>query len=119
MTVRVSRAGLAEIIRTGRERRLSDDEVAGEIFGLLTSGGAWGKTFQHPLRGEIVDLLEREGPMSPVQMTRRLEGDTTVGALAYHFRVLEKHKVIEVDCERQRRGAVEHVYRLAQHKDKS
>jgi hypothetical protein len=117
MTARVSRAGLTEIIRAGRERQLSDDELAGEIFGLLTAGGAWAKTFQHPLRAEIVDLLEREGPMSPVQMTRRLAGDTTVGALAYHFRVLEKHKVIEVDREVQRRGAVEHVYRLADPED--
>jgi DNA-binding transcriptional ArsR family regulator len=67
------------------------------------------KALAHPMRIRILAMLEEQAA-SPVQMAERL-GDASLGAIAYHVRTLFSLGLLELVATRQRRGAVEHVYR--------
>jgi DNA-binding transcriptional ArsR family regulator len=67
------------------------------------------KALSHPVRVEVLELLEREDA-SPVGLSRRISGGT-LGVIAYHVEVLESCGLIELVGTRPRRGAVEHFYR--------
>lgn len=57
----------------------------------------------------LVELLK--GPESPKTLADRHE--STIGALAYHFRCLHDDELIEVERTERRRGAVQTYYRLS------
>jgi hypothetical protein len=66
---------------------------------------------RHPLRVQILNLLSEEGPMSPKMMTEHVEAGLNL--TSYHMRVLHKEcKLIEIEKEIPRRGAIEHVFRI-------
>ncbi|MEZ5077424.1 MAG: helix-turn-helix domain-containing protein [Solirubrobacterales bacterium] len=67
------------------------------------------KALSHPLRVEVLELLERE-EASPAGLTRQLSG-VALGLVAYHVEVLQRCDLIELVGTRPRRGAVEHFYR--------
>src|SRR5688572_5106926 len=66
------------------------------------------KAMSHPLRVRILAMLD-ERVASPNQLAGWL--GATLGATAYHVRVLEKLGLIELADETRVRGAVEHHYR--------
>lgn len=66
------------------------------------------RALAHPLRIRILAMLQ-ERPASPVQLAPRL--DSTLGRVGHHVRVLRDAGMIELVETRQRRGAVEHIYR--------
>lgn len=74
----------------------------------------------HPVRAEVlVAFVEDGGMMSPRYYLRLLEeadveGRPSLGVLSYHFRVLEREKLIRPVTTRSRRGAVEHFYRITE-----
>jgi hypothetical protein len=103
------RDAIEQLIVDGCARGLSSGEIADQIAALFDDP-AWAKAIGHPLRAEILRRL-RAGPLSPSRLSEAL-GDATLGTVAYHFRYLEKLGLVEVDEQLQRRGAVEHVYRL-------
>lgn len=96
-------------VSDGRARELPGCEIAEQITALFENP-SWAKAVSHPLRSAIVALL-REGPLSPARPSERLP-EATLGTLAYHFRFLEKLRLVEVGERIPRRGAIEHVYRL-------
>lgn len=101
---------IAQLISDGRARRLSSSEIAQQIVAMVEDP-TWARAMSHPLRGAILRLLRREGPLSPSRAAEHLD-DTPLGVVAYHFRHLEHLQLIEI-CDRiPRRGAIEHVYRL-------
>ncbi len=100
---------IERVIREGRADNLSDREIAEQIS-ALPDDPVWARAVSHPIRAEIVRLL-REGPISPARASERLE-NAPLGTVAYHFRTLERLGVIEVSARTQRRGAIEHTYRL-------
>ena len=106
----MNRDDLTELIGDGRERRLSDAEIADSILALAENDSTWAKALSHPMRGGILRQLRRDGSRSPVGAAREL--GQPVGTVAYHFRQLHKLGFIEICDEIQRRGATEHVYRL-------
>lgn len=69
---------------------------------------AYLKAIAHPLRIRILAMLG-ERAASPVELEPQL--DATLGAIAYHVRTLHTLGLIELVETRQRRGAIEHVYR--------
>jgi predicted transcriptional regulator len=107
----MNRTQLTALINDGHDRRLSTDEIVDEILALAEADATWAKALSHPLRGNILRLLRRDGSLSPIAVSREL--GQPVGTIAYHFRQLHKLGYIEVHDERQRRGATEHVYRLS------
>jgi DNA-binding transcriptional ArsR family regulator len=111
MTTRITQEALAELVGSWRREDLNDNEMAARFLQLLASDASWARAFGHPLRGEILGLLARGGPASPARASEELE--VSLGSLAYHFRILKELGIIEVDSEIARRGAIEHVYRLA------
>ncbi len=106
----VGRAALVACARRWQADGLGPEAVADEILSLLARDALWVKAFGHPLRGEVMGLLARRGTLSPAQAAKELE--VSVGSISYHFRTLAGLGIVEVDSEIQRRGAVEHVYRL-------
>ncbi len=107
----INRDTLTTLIADGRRRDISDDEIADAILGALTeTDAAWAKALSHPARGRIIGMLRHHGTLSPVGAAREL--GQSVGAIAYHFRQLQKLGFIEMCGEIPRRGATEHVYRL-------
>jgi helix-turn-helix protein len=109
MTGVADRDAIEQLIIDGRAQQLSSREIADQIAALFDDP-AWAKAIGHPLRAEILRRL-RAGPVSPSRLSENLE-NTRLGTVAYHFRYLEKLGLVEVDKEIQRRGAVEHIYRL-------
>lgn len=107
----MNRDQLTALIGDGRKHRLSDEEIADAVLALAEGDATWAKAVSHPLRGAILRLLRRDGSLSPVAAAREL--DQSVGTIAYHFRQLHKLGFIEICDEIPRRGATEHVYRLA------
>ena len=101
---------IAQVISDGRARRLSSSEIAQQIVAMVDDP-TWAKAMSHPLRGAILQLLRRDGPPSPSRAAERLDDDTTLGVVAYHFRHLEQLQLIEISDRIPRRGAIEHVYR--------
>lgn len=70
------------------------------------------KALAHPLRIRVLALLE-EQTASPVELADRL--GESLGTVAYHVRTLLNLGLLELVTTRQRRGAVEHVYRVRDH----
>jgi DNA-binding transcriptional ArsR family regulator len=68
------------------------------------------KALTHAVREQALRLLAT-GPTSPKEIATELGLD--VRTVAYHVRVLRELGCIELIETRQRRGAVEHVYRIA------
>ncbi len=66
------------------------------------------KAFSHPLRVQILIILN-EKIASPNMLSKEL--DESLNLVAYHVRVLEDYKCIEMVDTKQRRGATEHFYR--------
>ena len=65
----------------------------------------------HPLRIDLLMLLERVGKLSPKAAS--LELGWPIGVVAYHVRVLVNGgAIVEVEQIR-RRGAAEHIYELS------
>jgi DNA-binding transcriptional ArsR family regulator len=100
---------IERVIREGRAKDLSDRELAEQIA-ALPDDPIWARAVSHPIRADIIGLL-RAGPLSPARASERLE-NAPLGTVAYHFRTLERLGVIEVSSRTQRRGAIEHTYRL-------
>lgn len=67
------------------------------------------KALDHPMRTRILMRLQR-GASSPVMLSQELE--EKLGSVSYHVRVLHEHGFIELERSIQRRGALEHIYRL-------
>ena len=106
----MNRNQLTTLINDGNDRQLSTDEIVDGIIALAEADATWAKALSHPLRGNIMRLLRRDGSLSPIAVSREI--GQPVGTIAYHFRQLHKLGYIEVHDELQRRGATEHVYRL-------
>ena len=68
------------------------------------------KALSNSLRARALNLIA-EGVASPKAISERLGLD--VRTVAYHVRVLRELECIELVDTPQRRGAVEHVYRVA------
>lgn len=68
------------------------------------------KAYVHPLRAKALALIA-EGVASPKQIASRLGVETS--NVAYHVRVLRELGCIELVETRQRRGAIEHLYRVS------
>jgi DNA-binding transcriptional ArsR family regulator len=68
------------------------------------------KALSNPLRAQALRLIA-EGFDSPKAIAVRL--DTDIRTVAYHVRVLRRLGCIELVETKRRRGAVEHVYRVA------
>jgi len=104
-------SGIARVIREGLERKRTPDEIAEEIVALLEDP-VWARGVGHPTRARILRLLHEKGELSPRRAVAEFNGET-LSSVSYHFRKLEKLGLIE-ECERvPRRGAIEHVFRLA------
>jgi DNA-binding transcriptional ArsR family regulator len=67
------------------------------------------KALSSPLRARALALIA-EGVASPKAIA--LELDLDVRGVAYHVRVLRKLGCIELVETQQRRGAIEHIYRV-------
>jgi DNA-binding transcriptional ArsR family regulator len=67
------------------------------------------KVLSHPLRPQILDILELRGEASPNEIAAEL--GVPLGTLSYHTRLLRDAGWIELVREVPRRGAVEHFYR--------
>jgi hypothetical protein len=106
----MNREELTNLIADGRRRKLNDAALADAILALVEADATWAKALSHPARGGIIRLMRSNGTLSPVVAAREL--GQSVGALAYHFRQLDKLGFIEICAEIPRRGATEHVYRL-------
>jgi DNA-binding transcriptional ArsR family regulator len=70
------------------------------------------KAIAHPLRVRILALL-KDRQMSPKELSERF--DVTLGAMAYHVRLLSQLGLIELVGTQPRRGATEHFYRALEH----
>lgn len=68
------------------------------------------KALSSPLRARALGLIA-EGVASPKAIAVELGLD--VRGVAYHVRVLRKLGCIELVETQQRRGAIEHIYRVA------
>ena len=69
------------------------------------------KALSSSLRAQALTLIA-EGVASPKEIAEKLGLD--VRKVAYHVRVLKKLGCIELVETQQRRGAVEHIYRLTE-----
>jgi DNA-binding CsgD family transcriptional regulator len=67
------------------------------------------KALSSPLRARALALIA-EGTASPKAIADELDLD--VRGVAYHVRVLRKLGCIELAETHQRRGAIEHIYRV-------
>lgn len=69
------------------------------------------KAFTHPLRGHIWVTLFERGEVSPTEIAKEL--DLEASEVSYHFRKLQKKKLIRLVRTVQRRGFDEHFYEPA------
>lgn len=74
------------------------------------------KAYVHPLRAKALSLIA-EGVASPKLIAQKL--GVEVSKVAYHVRVLRELGCIELVETRQRRGAIEHLYRVTDQTTKS
>jgi DNA-binding transcriptional ArsR family regulator len=74
-----------------------------------TEAAALAKALSHPLRIEILEDLG-DGRTSPNQFSNGQ--DESLGAVSYHFKVLEKLGCLELVDTAQKRGALEHIYAI-------
>ena len=68
------------------------------------------KALSNSLRAKALELIA-DGVASPKAIAEKLDVD--LPTLAYHVRVLRRLGCIELVETKKRRGAVEHVYRVA------
>jgi DNA-binding transcriptional ArsR family regulator len=68
------------------------------------------KALGHPTRVRILGVLRSRELVSPVELASEL--DVPLGTVGYHVRRLEALGFIELAKRTQRRGAVEHHYRV-------
>jgi DNA-binding transcriptional ArsR family regulator len=69
----------------------------------------------HPLRLLTLRLIASFGTISPrgiVDACEELGSPQALGTASYHVRILREAKLIKQRREVQRRGAIEHFYRL-------
>jgi DNA-binding transcriptional ArsR family regulator len=66
------------------------------------------KAFTHPLRGHVWVTVCEKGIASPTEVASELDLDVT--EVSYHFRKLQKKKLIRLAHTKQRRGFDEHFY---------
>jgi len=79
---------------------------------LLVLKSPWQiRTVMHPLRLEIVECLQSEGPDSIAGLSAKL--DRPANALTYHVRLLEKAGAIVARSKRRRGRRLEAVYDVA------
>ncbi len=69
------------------------------------------KALAHPLRLEILEALDGQAA-SPNELSQQL--GQPLGNVSYHMRQLADLGLVVLDSTAQRRGAVEHYYRLAE-----
>lgn len=70
------------------------------------------KVFSHPLRAQLLALLN-EQPGSPHDLMERLAAQSEVHSLnliAYHVRVLQRYEAIQLVDTENVRGATKHIY---------
>jgi DNA-binding transcriptional ArsR family regulator len=67
------------------------------------------KALGHPRRVAILECLNANGPMAPVEVSHRLRAE--LSNLSYHFRVLAKGGLIEEIGRERIRGSVKTTYR--------
>jgi len=67
------------------------------------------KALGHPRRVAILECLNANGPMAPVEVSHRLHAE--LSNLSYHFRVLAKGGLIEEVGRERIRGSVKTTYR--------
>src|SRR5882757_985346 len=67
------------------------------------------KALGHPCRVAILECLNANGPMAPVEVSHRLRAE--LSNLSYHFRVLAKGGLIEEIGRERIRGSVKTTYR--------
>ena len=82
--------------RAVRERREEEEVLLAKALG-------------HPRRVAILECLNANGPMAPVEVSHRLGAELT--NLSYHFRVLAKGGLIEEVGRERIRGSVKTTYR--------
>jgi DNA-binding transcriptional ArsR family regulator len=68
------------------------------------------KALAHPLRWRILELVSARGEASPVEIARTL--DQPLATISHHVRVLRETGSLELTRTEQRRGALEHFYRV-------
>jgi DNA-binding transcriptional ArsR family regulator len=68
------------------------------------------KALAHPLRWRILELINERGEASPVEVARAL--DQPLATVSHHVRVLRESGSLELTRTEQRRGALEHYYRV-------
>jgi predicted transcriptional regulator len=68
------------------------------------------KALSNSLRAKALTLIS-EGVASPKAIAEKLDAD--VRTVAYHVRVLKRLGCVELVETKARRGAVEHIYRVA------
>jgi predicted transcriptional regulator len=73
----------------------------------------WVRAVSHPLRMRLLAALEVE-PASPKLLSERLE--VPIGTVAYHIKTLHNLGALTLDHTEQRRGTVEHYYRVVEHR---
>jgi DNA-binding transcriptional ArsR family regulator len=69
------------------------------------------KALEHPIRIEILSILQ-EGPSSPTRIQRELE-TVSLNLVAHHMKVLKELGFVELVETVSKRGAKEHIYRVA------
>ena len=69
------------------------------------------KALEHPIRIEIISVLQT-GPSSPTRIQRELE-HVSLNLVSHHMKVLKELGFVELAETVSKRGAKEHIYRLA------
>lgn len=70
------------------------------------------KAFSHPLRAQLLAMLNEE-PGSPHDLMERLAekgSEQSLNLIAYHVRVLAKYRAVELVDTESVRGATKHIY---------
>ncbi len=73
--------------------------------------GALLAALRHPLRRRILRLMEAEEPISPSQLSIKLEHP--LSNVSYHVRVLADCEAVALVFTEPARGSVEHFYRAS------
>jgi DNA-binding transcriptional ArsR family regulator len=72
----------------------------------------WVAALNHPLRRSILRILEKQELTSATDISKRTQ--VRLGNVAYHVKVLNELRVLELVRRRQVRGAFEKFYRSAE-----
>lgn len=71
------------------------------------------QTGYHPLRQHLAALFAADPGKTWSPVVLAAEARVPLGTLSYHVRLLVKARIIRLADTQQRRGAIEHFYRLA------